>query len=143
MMDILIVEDDISTAEMITESIVSWNYRAETARTGKDALQMFSQKRFDLILLDIFLPDCKGHQLIPEFKKISPETWIVAMTGYNSRDLELEVRKKGIAFYMIKPFKMHEMKEVLDHMSKKKTEKGGEMNDRISRNSGSSGKIYA
>jgi len=119
MMDVLVVEDDVSTAETISENIVSWNYRVETVRTGKDAFQRFSQKRFDLVLLDIFLPDCEGHQLIPEFKKLSPETWIVTMTGYNSRDLELEVREKGIAFYMIKPFKMMEMKEILDHMSKK------------------------
>ncbi|MCP4719582.1 MAG: response regulator [Desulfobacteraceae bacterium] len=119
-MDILLVEDEVSIAETITENIVNWKYGVETARTGKDALQRFRQKIFDIILLDIFLPDCKGHQLIPEFQKISPETWIVTMTGYNSKELELEVRTRGIAFYLIKPFKMYEMKEILDHMFNKK-----------------------
>jgi len=118
-MEILVVEDDVSIAEAITESIASWNYRTETVKTGKGALQRFRQKSFDLILLDIFLPDCKGHQLIPEFQKISPEIWIVTMTGYNSRRLEMEVRQKGIAYYMIKPFKMHAMKAILDHMCEK------------------------
>ena len=41
------------------------------------------------------------------------------MTGYNSRRLEMEVRQKGIAYYMIKPFKMHAMKAILDHMCEK------------------------
>jgi len=81
-------------------------------------LKMVRKKVFDLIVLDIYLPDCMGHELIPEFKKARPDMGIVAITGYNSRELELAVREKGVIFFMVKPFNLNEMKQVLDHYSK-------------------------
>ncbi len=117
-MEILVVEDDVQNAEFITESIVGWGYGAERTGTGRDALKELRKKRFDLILLDIFLPDCEGHTLIPQIKEMQPEVGIVTMTGYNSRELELKVRVQGIYCYLIKPFKMNSLKEILDHLSK-------------------------
>ncbi|RLB15231.1 MAG: response regulator, partial [Deltaproteobacteria bacterium] len=71
-MNILIVEDDVAVTSVLTETIQRWGYRAENADTCKDALKKVKQKRFDLILLDIFLPDGKGHRLIPQFKQLCP-----------------------------------------------------------------------
>jgi DNA-binding NtrC family response regulator len=122
-MDILIVENDIAFAPVLTESIQAWAHNPEKSNTGKDALKKVRQKRFDLVLLDIFLPDCKGHELIPQFREMWPDIGVVTMTDYNSRELEWEVRQKGILYYMIKPFDMNELKVLLDHISKKK---GGE-----------------
>ncbi len=66
-----------------------------------------------------------------------PEIGIVTMTGYNSRELELEIRQQRIAFYMIKPFSMKELQEVLDHISKKiRKEVKINDNDRISEKNG-------
>lgn len=119
-MEILVVDDDPGVVTSVTESIEGWGHHVETSPTGKDALKKVSRKNFDLILLDIFLPDCEGHELIPQFKETCPDIGIVTMTGYNTRELEWKVRKQGITFYMIKPFNTKEMKEILDHMSKKK-----------------------
>jgi len=119
-MRVLIVEDDISTAESISEIIRKREFRSETAKTGQDAVERIKRKRFDLVILDIFLPDCKGHELIPQFKELWPGIGIVAMTGNNSRELELKVRNQGINYYMIKPFRLEEVTGVLDYISKKK-----------------------
>ena len=119
-MDILVVEDDVSTAEVIKGSIEELNNMVETAGTGQDALKKVRQKRFELVLLDIFLPDCMGYELIPQFKEVWPDIGIVTMTDYNSRGLEWKTRQQGIIYYMIKPFSIKEMKEILDHISKKK-----------------------
>jgi response regulator of citrate/malate metabolism len=43
------------------------------------------------------------------------------MTGYNSRELELEVRKQGVLYYMIKPFEIGDLRSLLDHISKKRS----------------------
>ncbi|MDY6987741.1 MAG: hypothetical protein SWQ30_06760 [Thermodesulfobacteriota bacterium] len=45
---------------------------------------------------------------------------IVTITGQNTRELELEVRKQGIAYFMTKPFEAQAMKQVIDHISRKK-----------------------
>jgi len=121
-MNILVVEDNMASARMLCSNILKWRYSVEAAETGKEALKRLGEQQFDVILLDIFLPDGRGHLLIPEMQQLSPHSWIITMTGYNSRQLELEVRKKGIAYYMIKPFRMAEMKAILDHMSRKREE---------------------
>ena len=122
-MNILIVEDDIDVSLVLTETIQYWGYSAENADTCKHALDKVKQKRFDLILLDIFLPDGKGHRLISQFKELWPDAGIVTMTGYNTRELEMEVREQGILYYMIKPFETKSLKELLDHISHKYSKK--------------------
>lgn len=119
-MKILVVENDQRVAAPVTEAVERWGHQVETAGTGHDALKRVSQKRFDLVLLDLHLPDCRGRQLIPKFKELWPDTGVVTMTGHNTRELEREVRQQGILYYMIKPFGMEELKEILDHNSKKK-----------------------
>lgn len=119
-MNILIVEDDISTAEAMTESMGIWGHQVEISTFGKDALAMLKEKKFELVLLDIFLPDCKGHELIPRFKEIQRNIGIVTMTGYNSRELELEVRQQGIHYFLTKPVQKKHLKEIVDHISKKR-----------------------
>ena len=140
-MNILIVENDIDESSVLTESIQRWGYNIANARTGKDALKKVKQKRFDLILLDIFLPDGKGHEIIPQFKELWPDVGIVTMTGHNTRELEMEVREQGILYYMVKPFETKSLKELLDHISHKYSkkvnnkyrfsgEKGGDFNQK-------------
>lgn len=119
-MDVLIVEDDVFTAKSIFEIIRRKKYSSETVGTGREAVERVRHKKFDLVLLDIFLPDCKGYELIPQFKEQWPGISIVAMTGYNTRELELKVRNQGINYYMIKPFNLEEVTGILDHISKNK-----------------------
>ena len=119
-MNVLVVEDDDSNAEPIAGIIKAWDHKVEVSGTGKDALEKARRKHFDLVLLDIFLPDCKGHDLIPQLRDIWPDRGIVTMTGYNSRELELEVRQQRILYYMIKPFETKHLKTLLDHISRKR-----------------------
>lgn len=118
-MKILIVEDDTVFSAAIADAVRSWGSTAEKAGTGKDALQKIEKHCFDLILLDIFLPDMRGHLLIPEIKKIWPRSNIITMTGHNSRDLEKEVRKQGASYYVIKPFDIDQLRDILDHIKTK------------------------
>ena len=118
-MKILIIEDEREVSQFIEKLIESWGHSVESAGTGKEGLKIFKQGGFDLVLLDIFLPDVKGYELIPDFKAINPEVNIVAMTGHNSRELELKVRSQGIIFYMVKPWESHVLKSIVDHISEK------------------------
>jgi DNA-binding response OmpR family regulator len=119
-MNILVVEDEDSVAKLISEILGMWGHQVQRSATGCDALEKVRQTDVDLILLDISLPDIQGHELIPFFKASQPLAGIVTMTGSNSRDLEATVRKEGIAYYMIKPFELKVLKEVVDHVSKRR-----------------------
>ena len=118
--DVLVVEKDSSVGSHIKKSITDWGHNVELLTNGKEVLEKVSQNRFDLMFVDIFLHDQKGHRLIPKIKELRPDINIVATTDYNSRDLEAEVRREKIVFYMIKPFNLDEVKEILWHISKMK-----------------------
>lgn len=116
-MKILIVEDDPMLGKMLKKRIEKWDYMAEIVYTGKEAIQKMEKESFDGMLLDIFLPDCQGHTLIPGFRALNPRIHIIAMTGFNTRELELEVRKQGIDQYLGKPLDLLILKMSLDHMA--------------------------
>lgn len=117
-MNVLIVEDDVSIAQSIEQFIMTLGHNCEVTDTGKEALDKFIKDSFDLVLLDIFLPDAKGYELIPKFKERCPRIDIVTMTGHNSRELESRIRKQGITFYMIKPVRIKDLKAIVDHIAK-------------------------
>ena len=121
-MDILVVEDDLGIAQAIVKNIDRWGHNAEISTTGKDAREKIRRASLDVAVVSVFLPDTKGHELIPHLKEAWPNIWIVTMTDYNTREVELKVREQGIVYYMAKPFEAMALKEILDHRSKKREE---------------------
>jgi DNA-binding response OmpR family regulator len=119
-MNILVVEGDVSCAQLLGKTIIKWGHPVEKATSGKEALKRFNQKNFDLVLLNVFLPDMEGYELIAQLKELCPKIGIVTMTEHNSRELELKVRRQGILYYMIKPAETKHLKSLLDHVSKKR-----------------------
>ena len=122
-MNVLIVDNDLSMSDRIAQQLKDWGHRSEIYATGKKALASIRDKFFDLVLLEVFLPDVQAGELIPQMKRIRPDVKIITMTGYNSRELEQKIRRQGILYYMIKPFEEAYLKSILDYISLKK---GGE-----------------
>ncbi len=114
-MNILIVEDELALVSVIKEANKEWGFNMYSTHDSKTALEKVKMNKYEVILLDIYLPDAKGYDLIPKFKEIDPEIGIITMTGYNTRELELKVRQLGILYYLVKPFRMRELKLILDH----------------------------
>ena len=118
-MRVLVVENDVSLAESMKRLIERWGHQAEGGVGGKDALRMFKASPYDLVLMEVCLPDMKGYEFIRELKGFSAETWIVTMTDVNSRELELQIREEGVLYYMVKPFEAKSLKSLLDHLSRR------------------------
>lgn len=116
-MNILTVDDDPDIIGFIKQITRQWGYNPNSAATAAEALSFFQKKNFDLVLLDIFLPDTMGHELIPKFRELNNEIKIITMTGENTRELELEVRAQGILYYMIKPIEINDLKTLLEHVN--------------------------
>ncbi len=129
-MNVLIVEDDDITTKFLTEIINRMGHTPHTAGTGKEALDILSRQSMELAFLDIFLPDGMGYELIPELRTIQPDVEIVTMTGHNTRELELKIRKYGVLLYLSKPLEVNDLKSVIDHVAKKR---GGNNNDKPKR----------
>lgn len=119
-MKILIVEDMAPVSKLLKLKLTRWGHQTRIAATGKAVMDILKQDFFDLILLDIFLPDAMAYDLIPQMKREWSGMEIITMTGHNSRDLEKRIRSQGILYYMVKPINFVELKSILSHFENKR-----------------------
>lgn len=122
-MNVLVGEKDDSLLSHILELIRSWGYRAEGSKTGQETLEKVGENLFDLILLDLTLPDMTAQDLIVKLKELRPKIGIITMTDINTNGLENEIRTLGIVYYMLKPISGKVLKEILDHIAEKSRKK--------------------
>ena len=119
-MRILIVENDASLGRYMRGLLEGWGYEARHCIRGKDAVKHFSARPYDLVLMEVLLPDMKGEDLISRLKGISPDARIVAMTGDNSREMESRIRERGILYYMVKPIETENLRSLLEYTYKRR-----------------------
>jgi CheY-like chemotaxis protein len=116
-MKVLIAEDEVLHAEMLSGMVASWGHAVTVVESARQALEAAASRKFDLFLLDVFLPDMTAVELIPQLKALQPEVRIITLTGQNSRELERRLRELGISYYMAKPFQRDELHSILEHMA--------------------------
>jgi DNA-binding NtrC family response regulator len=119
-MDVLVADSDIPALSNIVELIQRWGHHAEKSETAQDTLEKVEEKPFDLVLLDMSLPDMTAQDLIGKLKELRPDIGIVTMTGTSTNELEKDIRTLGIVYYMSKPVSENILKDILDHISAKK-----------------------
>lgn len=108
-MKILLVEDDIMLNEMITEYLTSTGHATMSAKTGFQSLEILEKEKFDLLILDINLPDIDGFTILEkmhEQKRMIPTIYISALIDIEeiSRAFDL-----GCFDYLKKPFHLKEL----------------------------------
>ncbi len=107
MNQILIIEDEKSIADMVKMCLTKNGYICETVNDGMTATQKIEEKRYDLILLDIMLPDIDGYDLIDYIKQFDiPVIFVTAKTSVPDRVKGL---KFGAEDYISKPFDLEEL----------------------------------
>jgi len=118
-MKVLVVEKDDSLADLLRALLENWGYDARICTKGKEAVRLFRTGDYDMVLMELMLPDMNAVELISTLKEFSPEVGIVAMTGKNSKELEARIREQGILYYMVKPLETENLRVLLEHVSNK------------------------
>ncbi len=117
-MKILIVDDSKEVSEPLKLILEKWGHIVTVADTGNKSLTIVKHEMFDLILLDIFLPDAMAYDLIPKFKNEWSGMDIITITGHSSIEIEEKIRRQGILYYMVKPINIQELNCILTHLEK-------------------------
>ena len=105
MAGILIVDDEASINDMISEALADEGYTVHKAYSGTEALMLLEQIRPDLILLDLMLPGLAGEELLPRLKDI-PVIVVSAKADINDK---VGLLLGGAADYITKPFNIQEL----------------------------------
>jgi two-component system response regulator PilR (NtrC family) len=111
---ILVVEDEKSMRDLLALMLSKEGHDIETAESGLRAQERISDGGvFDLVISDISMPGMSGLELLRFSKRSAPETAVILMTAYSSKDTAIEALNEGAAFYVEKPFDLDEMKVVV------------------------------
>jgi DNA-binding NtrC family response regulator len=101
---ILIVDDERSITEALELILGEQGYHIETAQTAAETERLVAAHTFQLVFIDLRLPDSSGIDLLTRVKSESSGSEIVLMTGHGSLDVAIEAIKRGAYYYLEKPF---------------------------------------
>ena len=108
---ILIVDDEANIRVSLKEILAQEGYHIVTAHNGQTALTCISSQQFDLVLLDLKLPDMSGIDVLTALRKQSLETVAIVLTAHGSLETSVEALRQGAHDYLFKPCQPAELRE--------------------------------
>ncbi|NOY60745.1 MAG: sigma-54-dependent Fis family transcriptional regulator [Calditrichaeota bacterium] len=101
---IFVVDDDPSVNKILGKILSGEGFRVLDASTGKEALEVFSENEFDLILMDMLLPDADGVELAQQMLAAKPHVPVILITAHGNVPKAVEAIKLGLYDFLEKPF---------------------------------------
>ena len=112
-LEILVVEDDPINIEYVKEIFKHMNHKITIAVNGNHALQYANDKHFDIILMDIRLPDMNGLEVTRQIRKKNQSVKIIAQTAYASIEDKKEALRSGCDVYISKPLQLNKIRDLI------------------------------
>lgn len=100
---ILIADDDHNLRLVLSTTLEKAGYHTVKARNGKETIDCVQKDEFDVILLDIFLGDADGLELIESIQQLNPTAAIIIITGHGTTQTAIEAAKRQAYSYLTKP----------------------------------------
>lgn len=101
---ILVIDDELGIREACRRALEREGYIVETAATGRDGLRKIEEGAFDLVLVDVVMPDIQGIDLLRPIHEKDPHTICIIITGYATVELAVQAIKAGAYDFLSKPF---------------------------------------
>ena len=115
---LLIVDDETGITDEVRSFFEEEGYRVYTADTAKEGIQLVTEIKPDVLLLDMKLPDMSGINVLQISKAISPATKVIVNTGYVDQSIIDEAEKLGRDAFLQKPFDLMVLKEEIEKLFK-------------------------
>ena len=113
----LIVDDDANTLSGLAELVAREGFTTATAASLEDARQRLMERRPDVLLLDLVLPDGSGIELFSDVDSLTA-TEVVLITGHASVDSSVQALRLGAADYLVKPVNIKQLKAILSRVAR-------------------------
>jgi len=117
---ILIVEDEKSMREVLKILLEGEKYEVVPASDGFEGLSYIKNDIFDLVITDVKMPKVDGFELLKKVKEVSPDTIVIMITAFGTTEAAIEAMKLGAYDYIHKPFKIDEIRLIVEKALEKK-----------------------
>ncbi len=108
-MRILIIEDEINLADSLKRAFEEQHYSVDVSNTGENGVFLGNVNDYDLIILDIMLPDIEGWEVCKRLRKDGVKTPVMMLTALDAVDDKIRGLDEGADDYMTKPFDLREL----------------------------------
>lgn len=111
---ILVVDDEQNIRDIISEFLGELDYEVSVAVDGLDALEKIQYEKYDLYIIDVYMPRMGGLELIGKLKEMQPLAVIIVTTGFSSIDVAIRAIRTGAYHYLTKPIQPEELIKVVE-----------------------------
>jgi CheY-like chemotaxis protein len=111
---ILVVDDEWTVVELLSTFLGSKGYQVAAAYSGREALDLFNNQPFDLVLVDLRIPKIDGLQILAEMKKLHPQVPVVMVSGFGDVETVVKALKLGAENFLTKPLDMDELERTVE-----------------------------
>lgn len=110
---ILVIDDEKRIRDACKMVLTSMGFTVETASDGTKGLDLIEEKHFDILLLDLMMPNMSGFEVLTRVRDIDPDTVVIVITGYATLEHSIEAMKKGAFDFIPKPFTPDQLRAVV------------------------------
>ncbi|MBT5873421.1 MAG: response regulator, partial [Candidatus Latescibacteria bacterium] len=111
---ILVIDDEESIRDIVTQFFGQYGCSVKSAADGRIGVETVDTDDFDLIFLDLNMPNMTGMEALPHLREKNPDARVVIMTAFASYESKVEAREKGAYDYVLKPINLAKMKDVAE-----------------------------
>ena len=111
---VLVVDDEPSIGKLLKKELSSPGRAMQTAETAHQAREMLRRSLYEVVILDLRLPDADGLDLLVEIRQHLPDIEVIIITGHGNIDSAVEAMKLGAYDYITKPFNLEELELIVE-----------------------------
>lgn len=121
---VLVVDDELTIRTPLVRALELSGYQAQGVGSGQDALALLEQVSFDVMLLDMKMPEMDGIQVMQRARQLRPDLLILILTGHATLESAIAAVKSDAVDYLLKPASVHDITAAIAQSLKKRDDQG-------------------
>jgi two-component system response regulator HydG len=128
---ILIVDDEKVALKNLEHIMKKEGYGVVGTESGPNALKLLEEQPFDVVLTDLKMEKVDGMQILKKCRDLYPDAEVIMITGYVTLESAVQTIKHGAFYYVVKPFKLDEVRKVVKEAVEKVRLKKGNIKSKL------------
>ncbi len=120
---ILVIDDEEFVRSVLSRTLAQVHHQVTLAEDGEKGIQLFKEKKFDMVLTDLGMPGMSGWDVCRIIKRISPHTPVGMITGWGADMSRIKMEEYGLDFFISKPFDFNQVLNVVAETMESKEER--------------------
>lgn len=113
---ILLVDDEEIIVKTMCDDLQCDGYQVDIALSGQEGLDLFSSRKYNLVISDLIMKEMDGIELAGKLKEIDPQVKIIILTGQGTRTSAIDALRLGVSDYLLKPYDRNELSQKVKKM---------------------------